>query len=101
MQIEDTQGNQESYPQPSIQKQGCGFPVVKLIALMHLCKNSIEHYCESPLDGDEAGMFDLELQEHLQPADVLMADCGYCSYARVASLQQDGVILGELDKKKD
>jgi len=91
VQIEDTQENQENYPQPSIQKHGCGFPVVKLIALMHLCKSTIEHYCESPLDADEGGMFDLELQEHLHAEDVLLADCGFCSYARLASLNADGV----------
>lgn len=91
VQIEDTKENQENYPQPSIQKQGCGFPVVKLIALMHLCKSSIEHYCESPLDADEGEMFDLELQEHLHAGDLLLADRGFCSYARLASLKEDAV----------
>jgi len=91
VQIEDTTENQAEYPQPSNQKTGCGFPVIQLTALMHLCKGSIEHYCESPLNADEGGMFDLDLLEHLHAGDVLLADQGFCSYARLAALKEKGI----------
>jgi hypothetical protein len=40
-QMADTHENQERYPQPSGQKPGCGFPVMKFVALMSLTSGAV------------------------------------------------------------
>ncbi len=36
----DTRKNQKRYPQPDIQKAGCGFPVLKFMVLFSLCSGA-------------------------------------------------------------
>src|SRR5262249_30822511 len=40
-QIADTPDNQKAFPQPSSQKKGCGFPVIRFIALLSLGSGAI------------------------------------------------------------
>src|SRR5208337_2580764 len=42
-QLADTRKNQRRYPQPSAQKPGCGFPVLKFVALFSLTSGAILH----------------------------------------------------------
>jgi len=41
VQLPDTAANQKAYPQPSGQKPGCGFPVLKLVALFSLASGAL------------------------------------------------------------
>jgi hypothetical protein len=41
VQLADTPENQERYPQPSTQKRGCGFPVMKLAVLLSLTSGAV------------------------------------------------------------
>lgn len=89
--LEDTPANQDGFPQPPAQKEGCGFPVVQLLALMNLHSAGIEHTCASPIHVDEGRLFACGLIDKLQRADVLMADRAFCSFLLFAQLAQKGV----------
>ena len=41
IQLPDTPGNQKRYPQPTSQKPGCGFPVIRFVALLSLNSGAI------------------------------------------------------------
>lgn len=90
-QLADTSANQDYYPQPSTQKDGCGHPVVQLVGLFNLGTRALEHVSLSPATAHEGSLFDVELSQHLKDGDVLMADRGFCSYLHFASLGSRGV----------
>lgn len=86
----DTAANQELYPQPSGQKKGCGFPVMRIVAvfslvtgLMLACRKSSLHVHERILWHDVWGCFD--------EGDVALGDRGFCSFADYWILQQKKV----------
>ena len=91
VQLEDTPANQESYPQPSGQAQGCGFPVVQLVGLMNLASGALEHVSNSPITAHEGSIFDVELFDKLVEGDILCADRGFCSYLHFAISKAKGV----------
>ena len=39
--MSDTAENQEAYPQHSNQRQGCGFPIAKLVVMFSLCTGAV------------------------------------------------------------
>ena len=48
VQLADTPANQRRFPQPSTQKPGGGFPVMKIVALFSLSNGALlAHICES------------------------------------------------------
>jgi hypothetical protein len=49
--LPDTPHNQVAYPQPTQQAPGCGFPVLKLVALMSLATGALVHYTCGTLAG--------------------------------------------------
>ena len=63
---------QEQWPQPSAQKDGCGFPLVKLLGLLD---------CATGMFSQLSGM-----HAALCAGDVLLADRGFCSFAHLAML---------------
>jgi hypothetical protein len=81
----DTPPLQALWPQPSAQAQGCGFPAVKLLALMDLATGMIVQLTMmclnvhemSQLAGPHAG---------LRRGDVLLGDRAFCSFAHLALL---------------
>ncbi|MGD0828866.1 MAG: transposase, partial [Desulfobaccales bacterium] len=72
-QLPDTPANQERYPQPSTQKPGCGFPLMKFVALYSLRSGAILH----ALSGN-SHQHDLRrlrrLWDQLEKGDILMGD---------------------------
>src|SRR5258708_269700 len=40
-QLADTPSNQQSYPQPSSQQPGCGFPLMKFVVFFSLCSGAV------------------------------------------------------------
>jgi hypothetical protein len=75
-QLADTAQNQAEYPQPSTQKKGCGFPVMKLVVLFSLASGAILHVLTGNLH-----MHDLRLLRQmwdcLKSGDILMGDRAY------------------------
>lgn len=83
----DTQNNQESYPQPTTQKPGCGFPVMRLVVLFSLSAGTVLAYARDALGISERELFH-RMWEDLEEDDIVLADRGFCSYADFWILRQ-------------
>jgi len=86
----DTPPLQRRFDQPTEQKPGCGFPVAHLLALFDAYTGMLVDVLASSWRIHDLTRV-TELLPHLQPGDVLLADRGFCSFAHIALLQQQGV----------
>jgi hypothetical protein len=86
----DTAPNQDAYPQPSGQKAGCGFPMLKVVGLFSLATGALLHAVHGPVRVHEGQLF-RQLWVHFTQGEVLLADRGFCSFGCLASLQQLGL----------
>jgi len=79
--MSDTIANQQSYPQHSNQKVGCGFPLAKLV--VWFCDNrsvwKLQWQRLPPVSGNWHGN-----SMPLQPGDVVVADSAYGTYVDLA-----------------
>ena len=89
-QLPDTLKNQESYPQPSEQKAGCGHPVMQLVGLFDLANGALLKWEKSPLHVSETGMFGNGIHGQLNPEDVIVADRAYGTYLNIALARSKG-----------
>jgi len=89
-QMPDTDANRESYPYPSGQAEGCGFPVIGLSGLIDLGHGGLRDFAYSTIQTGELRGHD-ELECYLEEGDVLVADRLYSSYESLARLGQKGV----------
>jgi hypothetical protein len=91
-QLADTPENQERFPQPTSQKPGCGFPVIRFIALLSLTSGAILRVVM-----DSWHSYDLRLLhrlwDELAPGDIVLGDRAYGEYTTAASLPAKGVDL--------
>ncbi len=81
----DTAQNQKRWPQPSEQKPGCGFPVVKICALFSLATGALIANVQSHLNVYDGRLFP-RLWKWLSASDVVLADRAFCSFATISSL---------------
>jgi hypothetical protein len=86
----DTADNQDAYPQPSGQKAGCGFPMLKVVGLFSLATGALLHAVHGPVRLHDVQLF-RQRWRHLTQGDVLLADRGFCSFGFLAALQQRGI----------
>jgi Transposase DDE domain len=86
----DTPVLQEEFGQPSEQRPGCGFPVVRLLALFHAGTGLLTQLVSAPLLTHDLAQVQ-QVHPALAPEDVLVADRGLCSYAHIALLVQGGM----------
>ncbi len=86
----DTAANQKAWPQPSGQKPGCGFPVVKLVACFCLASGALLHWVEGTLKEHDCRLLQ-ELLSVFKKGDVVLADRGFGSFASLATLLARGV----------
>jgi hypothetical protein len=88
----DTVANQAEYPQPSAQKPGLGFPMIRLVVLMGFATAGLVDARLGPWRGHETGEMGLfrELYDRFRGGDVLVADRAYCSYWLMAALLARG-----------
>jgi hypothetical protein len=89
VQMPDTPENQAVFPQPSNQKPGLGFLMIRLVALTSLAAGSIINYNLGPYQGKQTGESSLfsQLINCLSMGDLLMADRYYCTFAIIALSQ--------------
>lgn len=89
----DTAKNQAAYPQPSTQRAGLGFPMIRLVVMLSLATALLTGLALGPYQGKETGEPALfrELLDRLRRGDVVLADRFFCSYFLVALLQERGV----------
>jgi DDE family transposase len=83
----DSPANQKAFPQQSVQKPGCGFPIIRLVALLSLATGMLTAWATGPWLGHEVGLLQT-LWERLRPGDVLLADRGFCNWALLAQCLQ-------------
>jgi hypothetical protein len=86
----DTPPNQKAFPQQSVQKPGCGFPIIRLIALLSLATGMLTAWASGSWSEHELGLLQ-SLWDYLRPGNVLMADRGFCNWALLAQCLQRGV----------
>ncbi|MBY0455731.1 MAG: IS4 family transposase [Gemmataceae bacterium] len=89
----DTPQNQAAYPQHTNQKQGLGFPLIRVVVLLGFATGALVGAAIGPAKGKEVGEMALlrELLDRFQTGDVFVADRAYCSYWLIAALQARGV----------
>jgi hypothetical protein len=86
----DTSENQAQYPQPSEQKTGLGFPVLRLVASFDLASGAAEDWREGSLHDSERALF-VALLPTFHPGGVVLGDRLLCSFANIAVLHQQHV----------
>ena len=91
----DTPENQAAYPQPSIQKAGCGFPVARVVVLIALATGAVLDAAVGRCTGKLTGEATLlrGLHGRLRRNDIVLADRYYSSYFEFALLLAQGVDL--------
>jgi len=83
----DTAPNQQAFPQQRSQKPGCGFPIVRVVALLSLATGLLTAWATGSLHVHEISLLQ-SLWDHLRPNDVLLADRGFCSWGLIAQALQ-------------
>jgi len=89
-QLPDTPKNQQRYPQPTPQKRGCGFPVMKLAVLFSLTSGAILNVLMGSLRHHDLRLL-RGLWNQLKEGDILLGDRAYGEYTTLAGLPQQGV----------
>ena len=85
----DTAANQKDWPQPTGQKPGCGFPVVKLVACFCLASGALLQWVEGTLKEHDCRLLQ-KLLSVFKKGDVVLADRGFSSYATLVTLRARG-----------
>jgi Transposase DDE domain len=81
----DAEALQELWPQPSVQRPGCGFPIVKLLGLLDLATGMILHLTMMALRTHEMSQL-AGPHGALRAGDVLLGDRAFCSFAHLVLL---------------
>ena len=79
-QLPDTQENQQRYPQPSSQKPGCGFPLIKFLVLFSLSSGAILRVAMAHWKNHDLRLL-YGLWEALEKGDILLGDRAYGEYS--------------------
>jgi hypothetical protein len=97
----DTPENQAAYPQVYNQKQGLGFPIARVGAIISLACGAILNLGVCQYAGQEQGEVSLlrRLWDILCPGDVLLTDRLMANWLNICELKQRGIdLLGRLNK---
>ncbi len=87
--LEDTPENQEAFPQPSTQKPGCGFPVMKVVACFCLASGTLLKWAKTSLKSHESRILK-SLLSLFGASDVVLADRGFTSYTNLSLILARG-----------
>ena len=90
VQLADTAENQERYPQSPHQRPGCGFPIMKLLALFSLTSGSILTVAKGNLHDHDLRLLQ-KLWENFKRGEILLGDRLYGDYATLANGPKRGV----------
>ena len=86
----DTAANQKAYPQQSVQKPGCGYPLLRILAFMNLATGLLTDWAVGHWHQSEVALLQT-LWESLRAGDLLLADRGFCNWGLLAQCQQRGL----------
>lgn len=81
----DTPALQKEFGQPGAQAQGCGFPVLHLLAMFHAATGLLLQVATAPLRTHDMSRIG-QLHPELAEGDVLVGDRAFCSFAHLALL---------------
>lgn len=78
----DTEANQQKFPQHGNQKEGSGFPMARLVAVMSLEVGTVIDYAFAAYKGKGTGEHSLfrEIMDCIKEEDILLGDCYYPSF---------------------
>ena len=85
VQLLDTESNQDTYPQPSSQKHGCGFPVMGMMGLVNLSHGGWEGM-ETSIWSEHDAAVAPKLLHCIKENDLIMADRAFSSYEYIARI---------------
>jgi hypothetical protein len=100
---EDTSANQKVFAQPKSQKKGCGFPMIRLVALFSLASGALLGFATGNYLQSELALA-AQLWTLLEPGDVLLTDRYFGCYrviALVLGRQADLVCRLHASRKAD
>jgi len=86
----DTPKNQRAYPQPSAQKRGCGFPLLKLVGVFSLATGVLLDYAKGNKHQHELNLLQ-KLLDQFKVGDLALADRGFSSYTLLGLLLLRGI----------
>ena len=89
-QLPDTAANQKRYPQPTGQKPGCGFPMLRFVAVLSLNSGAILQTAMDSLRSHDLRLF-RRLWHCLHRGDIVLGDRAFGEYSTLAMLPQQGV----------
>ena len=72
----DTVTNQKAYPQPSSQKQGCGFPLAKIGVLFSYATGAVVGIVVDVFKTHDINLA-RQLTPYLDPGDILLGDARF------------------------
>jgi hypothetical protein len=99
-QLPDTPANQQRFPQPSNQKPGCGFPLMKFVALYSLTSGAILHALTGNSHHHDLRLL-RRMWDQLQKGDILMGDRLFGEFTTLAGLPLQGVdVLARLHQAR-
>jgi DDE family transposase len=81
----DTPELQKHFGQPGVQKPGCGFPVMHVLAMFHAATGFLLNVAAAPLRTHDMSRIG-QLHPELAEGDVLVGDRAFCSFAHLALL---------------
>ena len=79
----DTLANQEVFPQQSVQAPGCGFPILRMVALMNLATGMIVQWSVGAWRSSELALLQ-NLWDVFKAGDVLVGDRLFCTWGLLA-----------------
>ena len=86
----DTATNQETWPQSSILKEGCSFPVAHICACFSMQTGGLLSYEIGNKKSSEITMFRKQ-RETFKAGDIFLGDKGFCNYFDIAELKKKAV----------
>jgi hypothetical protein len=89
----DTEANQAEYPQMASQRQGCGFPIARIVVVFSLAVGTVLDAAIGKYQGKQTGENSLfrTLHDILEEGDVVLADRYFSGWFDIALLKQRGV----------
>jgi hypothetical protein len=88
--LPDTPANQERYPQQSVQRPGCGFPILRLTGLFSLATGLFTAWATGAWRSHELQLLN-QLWEHFEPGEVMLGDRGFSTWGVVALCLHHGL----------
>jgi hypothetical protein len=88
--MSDTLANQTAWPQSRSQKEGCGFPIMRVVGLFDLFTGVWVGVASGNYRSSERNLC-RKLWKHLRAGDTIIADSGFCCWFTLYIFSQRGV----------